>query len=103
VPGIEISAPIIWGKVQTIAGSPHWSTTLWGNDYLAARRWPLKTGRGFSPEEIASGAKVAIIGQVIADKLLNGEPRVGETMRINSVPFTIIGILRDDRCGKRSA
>ncbi len=47
----------------------------------------------FNREEIGSGAKVAIIGQVIADKLFDGEPRIGATMRINDVPFTVIGAL----------
>jgi putative ABC transport system permease protein len=95
VRGVEVSAPIIWGSVQVIAGNRHWSTTVWGNnsDYLIARDWPVKAGRLFNREEIASGAKVAIIGQVIADKLLNGEPRVGATIRIDNVPFTIVGVL----------
>lgn len=105
IPGVQVSAPIIWGDVQAIAGNLHWSTTLWGNDsdYLIARRWPLKTGRLFNREEIVSGAKVAIIGQEIADKLLNGEPRIGESIRIDSVPFTIIGVLEkkgDSASGK---
>jgi putative ABC transport system permease protein len=99
VPGVQVSAPIIWGKVQTIAGNLHWSTTVWGNDsdYLIAREWPLAEGRMFSPAEIASGSKVAIVGQVIADKLFGGKPSVGEAMRIDSVPFTIVGVL--DRKG----
>ena len=95
VSGVQISAPIIWGKVQTVAGNHHWSTTVWGNDsdYLLAREWPLKAGRMFTREETAAGAKVAVIGQRIADKLFNGEPRIGEVMRIGNVPFTIIGVL----------
>jgi putative ABC transport system permease protein len=95
VPGVEISAPIIWGKVQVIARNQNWKTTVWGNDadYLLARDWPLRAGRVFSAAEIASGAKVAIIGQVVADKLLNGQARIGETIRIDSVPFTVIGVL----------
>src|SRR5215468_7421541 len=38
VPGVQVSAPIIWGKVQVIAGNRHWGTTVWGNDsdYLIA-------------------------------------------------------------------
>jgi putative ABC transport system permease protein len=105
VPGVEVSAPILWGQAQTIARNLHWSTTIWANDsdYLVARQWPLRAGRLFNREEIASGSKVAIIGQVIADKLLNGEPRIGETMRIDSVPFTIVGVLeRKGDSGGRS-
>jgi putative ABC transport system permease protein len=95
VPGVQVSAPIIWGKVQVIAGNRHCGTTVWGNDsdYLIARDWPLSFGRSFNREEIVSGAKVAIIGQVIADKLFDGEPALGTTIRIDSVPFTIIGLL----------
>jgi putative ABC transport system permease protein len=95
VPGVQISAPIIWGKVQVIAGNRHLSSTVWGNDsdYLIAREWPVTAGRLFSREEIVSGSKVAIIGQEIANKLFDGEPRIGETIRIDSVPFTIVGVL----------
>jgi putative ABC transport system permease protein len=95
VPGVQVSAPIIWGKVQVIAGNRHWGTTVWGNDsdYLIAREWPLNSGRLFNREEIISGAKVAIIGQVIADKLFDSEPGLGTIVRIDSVPFTIIGVL----------
>lgn len=95
VPGVQIAAPIIWGKVQVIAGNRHSTSTVWGNDsdYLIAREWPVMAGRLFSREEIASGSKVAIIGQEIAKKLFNGEPRIGETIRIDSVPFTIVGVL----------
>src|SRR5262249_49968475 len=90
-----ISAPIIWGAVQVIAGNRNLKTTVWGNDsdYLIAREWPMTAGRLFSREEIASGSKVAIIGHNIADKLFDGEPRIGETIRIESVPFTIVGAL----------
>src|SRR5215831_2554907 len=95
IPRVEVSAPIIWVKVQVIASNRHWGTTVWGNDgdYLIARDWSLISGRLFNREEIGSGAKVAIIGQVIADKLFDGEPRMDATMRINNVPFTVIGVL----------
>jgi len=95
VPNVQISTPIIWGKVQVIAGNRHLTTMIWGNDldYLIARQWPLTAGRLFSRDEIASGSKVAIIGDVIADKLFDGEPRIGETIRIHSIPFTIVGVL----------
>jgi putative ABC transport system permease protein len=95
VPGVEISAPIIWGAVRAVARDQHLSTTVWGNDssYLIARDWPLSAGRLFSRDEIASGAKVAVIGQTIAEKLFNGQPRIGATMRLGDVPFTVVGVL----------
>ncbi|HEY9521298.1 MAG TPA: FtsX-like permease family protein [Methyloceanibacter sp.] len=50
-------------------------------------------GRSFSAAEIESGAKVAIIGQVLADKLFDGAARPGDALRIGTVPFTLIGVL----------
>ena len=95
VPDVQISAPVIWGSVQVIAGNRNLKTMVFGNDsdYLIARDWPMTAGRLFSREEIASGSKVAIIGQEIAIKLFDGKPHIGETIRIDSVPFTIVGVL----------
>lgn len=95
LPGVQISAPIIWGEVQAVAGNKHWKTTVWGNDadYLDAREWPVSAGRLFTAQETASGAKVAILGSYVAAKLFGGEPGIGETIRVGKVPFTVIGTL----------
>jgi len=95
VPGLQIASPIIYRPAQVIAGNHNWSTTVTGNDsgYLLAREWPLVAGRAFNDSEVESGAKVAIIGQVLAEKLFDHEPDLGDTLRIGSVPFTIIGVL----------
>jgi putative ABC transport system permease protein len=71
-----------------------------GNDsgYLLAREWAPVAGRTFNVAEIESGAKVAIIGQVLAEKLFEGEATLGDTLRIGNVPFTVIGVL--DRKGQ---
>ena len=58
-----------------------------------AREWPLVGGRSFSADEIDGGAKVAIVGQVVVDKLFEGIDPLGESFRIGSVPFTVIGVL----------
>jgi putative ABC transport system permease protein len=62
-------------------------------DYLVAREWQIAAGRSFTGEEIASGAKVAIIGSAVERELFDGRSGVGETFRIGSVPFSVIGIL----------
>jgi putative ABC transport system permease protein len=103
VPGLEIASPMIHRTAQIIAGNRNWSTTVTGNDsgYLLAREWPLVAGRGFAEWEIESAAKVAIIGQVLAEKLFDDQLDLGDTLRIGSVPFTIIGVL--DRKGQNAA
>ena len=44
-------------------------------------------------EELGSSAKVAIIGDVIAEQLFAERAAIGETLRIGNVPFTVIGVL----------
>jgi putative ABC transport system permease protein len=103
LPDLLIAAPIISDSAQVVAGNRNWSTTIVGNnsDYLIAREWPLAEGRIFNSEEIDGAGKVAIIGQDIAEKLFGGATAVGESFRIGSVPFTVIGLL--DRKGQAAS
>jgi putative ABC transport system permease protein len=100
---VLIAAPLVSRVAQVIAGNRNWSTTIVGNnsDYLVAREWPLVAGRMFNAGEIDGAAKVAIIGQVVAEKLFGGTPADGETFRIGSVPFSVIGVL--DRKGQAAS
>jgi putative ABC transport system permease protein len=100
---VLIAAPLVTRAGQVIAGNRNWSTTVVGNnsDYLVAREWPLVGGRSFSTDEIDGGAKVALIGQMVAEKLFDRVAAEGETFRIGSVPFTVVGVL--DRKGQAAS
>jgi len=91
----RVVAPLLSHAMPLIAGNKNWTTLVAGitPDYLIAREWPITMGRSFSTAEIASGAKVAIVGSVVSTELFSGRPAVGETFRIGSVPFTVIGVL----------
>ena len=95
LPDVRIAAPLISGSAQVIAADRNWSTLVAGvtGGYLVARDWRLERGRSFTAGEIESGAKVAVIGAVIAHQLFADQPAVGMTLRVGPVPFTVIGIL----------
>jgi putative ABC transport system permease protein len=95
LPEVRIAAPILSRSAQVIAGNRNWKTTVVGNnaDYLLAREWSLAAGRMFSEQDVEQGAKVAIVGQVVADQLFGDGMRIDDVMRIGNVPFTIIGVL----------
>jgi putative ABC transport system permease protein len=88
--------------MQVIAGNKNWATLVAGvnDDYLAAREWDVLDGRSFTAGELEGGAKVAIVGSIIASELFNGTG-VGQILRIGKVPFTIIGVL--DKKGQGAA
>ncbi len=50
-------------------------------------------GREFTPQEARSGAKVAVLGATTAKQLFGESNPDGARIRINRVPFTVIGVL----------
>ncbi len=49
-------------------------------------------GRNFTPTEVEHGARVAIIGTDIQENLLKGDDPVNREIRVDGVPYTIIGL-----------
>ena len=76
IPSVQLAAPVLSHNTQVVAGNKNWSTLVAGvkPNYLLAREWPILTGRTFSADELESAAKVAIIGDVVAEELFAGGP-----------------------------
>jgi putative ABC transport system permease protein len=96
LPGVESVAPEQNTSVQVVFGNLNWSTSVVGTDnrYFLTRNWEIDSGREFSPQEIASGGKVAIVGDTVRQELFGGGDPIGETIRINKFNATIVGTLR---------
>ena len=95
-PSIRIAAPTLRATGQIISGNTNWFTTIYGvgDAYLQAREWQIGTGRTFNPNEERASTKVAIVGQTIIEQLFSGQDPVGETIRVERIPFRIIGTTR---------
>ena len=62
--------------------------------YTFIRSWPLASGRFFNENDVASAAKVAVLGQTVVAQLFpNGESPLGQTVIVKGAPFTVIGTL----------
>ena len=48
-------------------------------------------GRWISPEDIAERRRVAFLGALLRKKLFSGTPAIGQAVRIDGVPFIVIG------------
>ena len=92
---VKLAAPYVRGNAQLISGNLNWSTTVQGvtNDFFGAREWDLTKGRLFDPEEIKGSSKVVILGETVAENLFPNQDPLGQNLRINRVPFTVIGLL----------
>jgi putative ABC transport system permease protein len=95
VPGVMAAAPALRGTGQVVNGNLNWSTVIYGvtPEYLAARDWPVARGRALDESDARASAKVALVGQTVAQMLFGGTDPTGQTIRVKYVPFTIVGLL----------
>ena len=62
-------------------------------DFPLIRNYAICSGRFFDGEDSRSARRVAVIGQKIVIYLFRERPPLGEIIRINGMPFEIIGVL----------
>src|ERR1700734_1599732 len=49
-------------------------------------------GRGFTPTDDEHATRVALVGSDIQENLLGGEDPIGKEIRVDGVPYTVIGL-----------
>lgn len=94
--GILAVAPYSSGTEQLTYGNQNWSTTVGGTtaSYLFIRNYEISNGRNITGEDVQNNAKIAIIGNTVATELFGDVDPINKTMRIGSVPFKIVGLLK---------
>jgi putative ABC transport system permease protein len=97
-PSVLAATPIVGTGGQVIYGNTNWNPSEihgCGIDYLTVRNWPLRHGDFFSERDMASAAKVCVIGQTVLEKLFQTANPLGETIRIRNVPCRVVGVLQE--------
>jgi putative ABC transport system permease protein len=95
VPDVVAAAPMAKGRLQAENGNLNSATTVYGvtTEYFDARDWDVSSGRLFTGEETEASAKVALLGRTVVEDLFAGADPIDRTIRLNKVPFTVIGVL----------
>ena len=95
LPSVSMASPAVSARVQIIAGNQNWKTSVQGvsDQFPEIRKWTIANGRFFTDAEAATAARVAVIGQTIANNLLPGMEPVGQTIRVRDLPFLVIGVM----------
>jgi putative ABC transport system permease protein len=95
IPLVQVAAPTLRGGVQIVFGNLNWWTNAYGvtPEYLEARDWRLTAGRMFAQEDVDGSTKVAVIGHTVAQNLFGDTDPMGQIIRVQKVPFTIVGVL----------
>jgi putative ABC transport system permease protein len=96
VHSIASLTPVIRTRGQLVHDAQNWVPgSIYGVDpaFVQVRDWPVDQGEMFTDRDVASSAKVALIGKTVADNLFLGDSPLGATMRIKNIPFRVVGVL----------
>jgi len=87
-PGIRTSTQVVYGNMN-------WTTFVSGvgPDYQIVRNWHLVSGRFFNEQDINIMAKVCLSTGSVATNLFGASDPVDKWVRVNNVPFKVIGVL----------
>ena len=97
VSGIDAVAPMVNTSVTLIYGNTNWSTSVIGStsSYSYVQDREISQGRDINDSDVRQSNKVCVIGRTIATKMFNGENPLGKMIRINKIPFQIVGIFAE--------
>lgn len=89
------AAPGSASTQQVVYASQNWSTRVNGTspDYFTVRDWPFASGGSFSNDDVRTAADVVVIGETVRQNLFAGTEPVGQTIRIGTLPFIVVGVL----------
>ena len=96
IPGLEIVTPQAWAtRAQVTRGSAQTRATLWGvePEWHAAWDWYVADGEGITDEDVATMARVCVIGSSVKRELFGDEDPIGERLYVNKVSLTVAGVL----------
>jgi putative ABC transport system permease protein len=63
-----------------------------GIPILVPANFDIDRGRLFSPTELRASRAVVVLGREVADKLFGGAEALGKVVRIDDVPYSVIGV-----------
>ncbi len=95
IPEVVAVSPEVRDRNQILANGLNWNTQILGEspDYPQIRSWGVASGAMFTEADVRSLGKVAVIGKTVVDQLFPAEDPVGQTLRIRSIPFKIVGVM----------
>jgi putative ABC transport system permease protein len=96
VPNVDMWDPLIMTPGREVVYKDKSATTsIWAHSPRAEIVWnrTVVSGQFFDDRDMESAARVALIGQELAEELFGDRDPVGEQIRIGNVPFLIKGVL----------
>ncbi len=87
-PNVDTHATVVYHN-------QNWFTQVRGvtPNYLTVRHWEFERGGPFSDGDVDYAAKVCLLGQTVVANLFGSDDPVGETIRVQTLPCRVVGVL----------
>lgn len=97
VPHAAGVAPILNRRAQVVYAGENINTEIYGAtpSYQQVRSWKTVRGRFITQTDLDTLARVAVLGHLPAEDLFDGADPIGEVIRIQQVPFRVVGVLAE--------
>jgi putative ABC transport system permease protein len=94
-PSVSAAAPGTGTGQQVVYANENWATQITGTEpqYFEVRNWPFASGTSFSEDDVTQAATVAVLGDTVRKYLFGSRNPIGETIRIGTLPFKVVGVL----------
>ena len=95
-PSVRLVAPVQSKKLQVKYGGLSTKTSIVGTtpDFQKIRNFHVQKGEFFTAEENRASLRLAVLGQTVVKNLFEDADPIGEIIRIQKIPFTVIGVLQ---------
>ena len=96
LPDVMAVSPVQNGSAQAIYGNKNWGTSMVGvyPDYTTVQNIEMEYGTFFDMSAVRNSSTYAVIGPETAEELGLPNNPVGEVIRIQNTPMTIIGVTK---------
>lgn len=98
---VRAASPTNRVSAQCVSEFGNYQTSVMGvyPNFFDIRRWKCSVGEIFTPEDMLIQSKVCCIGTTAAKELFGAMNPVGQTVRVNRVPFEVVGLLESKGTG----
>ncbi len=97
LPDVAAISPVQVAGAQVVYGNKNWSTSMIGAypDYTTVQTIEMEYGAFFDDAAVRNASTYAVIGPKTAAELGMDKNPVGEVIRVQNVPFVVIGVPKE--------
>jgi len=94
-PDVAAVAATTTSSENLVAGTTNWTTTVVGTDpsWITVRGRTMTEGRFIAGHDESTRADVVVLGSTTAQELFGVRDALGQSVTVNGVPMTVIGVL----------